>query len=337
MAPRRPFDRVPTARTRLGGNRVDFTSLHRLLGRGPSPLTDEMIDEAVAQGIAETDDLDWKASLPPTKRLNESDFPKDIAAMANSGGGVIVYGISEQEKKAAGRVDTGTMTEVHERSLRSVAVTAIVPPVFGLDIVQLGEEGNRCLAVVVPASADGPHLIYRNEYFGAPIRNNADTVWMKEHQIEAMYRARFEERRHTAEALDHLYSELVAGRDTDHRAWLIAVGRPRVTPTTITRWDRRSTATIQGCQRANAPIRTTARHPTVGDRRHPEPAPRSAPLGGCAIAACRRRPVLERSTGEYPLRRVCDTGVRGRWPSKRSGFTPTRLAVRLGSRRGRSR
>jgi hypothetical protein len=65
------------------------------LGRDPGPLTDEMIDEAVAQGIAETDDLDWKTRLPPTRGLNESDFPKDIAAMANSGGGVIVYGITE--------------------------------------------------------------------------------------------------------------------------------------------------------------------------------------------------------------------------------------------------
>jgi len=50
---------------------------------------------------------------------------------------------------------------------------------------------------------------------------------MKERQIEAMYRGRFEEQRHAAEALDHLYSELIAGRDTDQRAWLIAVGRPR--------------------------------------------------------------------------------------------------------------
>jgi len=53
----------------------------------------------------------------------------------------------------------------------------------------------------VPAGADGPHLIYyTNEYFGAPIRDNADTVWMKERQTEAMYRARFDERRHAAEA-----------------------------------------------------------------------------------------------------------------------------------------
>lgn len=45
--------------------------------------------------------------------------------------------------------------------------------------MQLGGEGNRCIAVIVPASVDGPHLIYRGEHFGAPVRNNADTVWMK--------------------------------------------------------------------------------------------------------------------------------------------------------------
>jgi hypothetical protein len=41
---------------------------------------------------------------------------------------------------------------------------------------------------------------------------------MKERQIEAMYRARFDERRHATEALDHLYGELIAGLDTAERA-----------------------------------------------------------------------------------------------------------------------
>ena len=217
---------------------MDFTALHRLLGRPPGPLTDEMIDEAVSQGVAETDDLDWKSSLPPASGLPQTDFPKDIAAMANSGGGVIAYGVTEQGKQATGRTDTGELTEGHERSLRSVAVTAITPPVFGLGIHQLGTTGNQCVVIVVPASADGPHLIYKNDYFAAPVRNNADTVWMKERQIEAMYRDRFDERRHAAEALDRLSTELVAGRDTAERAWLFAVGRPRVRPTTTTRWDR---------------------------------------------------------------------------------------------------
>jgi hypothetical protein len=52
--------------------------------------------------------------------------------------------------------------------------------------------------------------------FGAPVRNDSDTAWMKERQIEAMYRSRFQERRHAAEALDHLTSDASADRDTIH-------------------------------------------------------------------------------------------------------------------------
>jgi hypothetical protein len=216
---------------------MQFTPLHRLLGRAPAPLSVEMIDEAIRQAIAETDDLDWKSKLPAAKRMAETDYPKDIAAMANSGGGMIVYGITEKDKTATGREDTGELTERFEQTLRSVAVTSIHPPIFGLNITQLGEEGNRCIALIVPASIDGPHLIYRGEYFGAPIRNNADTVWMKEREVEAAYRRRFDERRYANEALDRIYDELAAVTQVEARAWLIAVGRPRITSTT----DMRST------------------------------------------------------------------------------------------------
>lgn len=146
--------------------------------------------------------------------------------MANTGGGIIVYGITETQKAATGRRDVGELTEQIERALRSAAVTAITPPIFGLRIHHIGTTGNQVVAIIVDASVDGPHLIYRGEYFGAPIRNDADTVWMKERHIELMYRARFDERRNSAEALDTLYAEQVAGKDTDKRAWLIAVAHP---------------------------------------------------------------------------------------------------------------
>ncbi|WP_244897480.1 AlbA family DNA-binding domain-containing protein [Mycobacterium alsense] len=191
-------------------------------------MTDELLNDAVAAGVAETDGLDWKSELPPAKGLSQTDFPKDVAAMANSGGGVIVYGIRETQKAATERLDVGEVDEAYERSLRSAAITAITPPVFGLNVLRLGAEGNRAVVVEVPASVDGPHLTYKNEYFAAPVRNDSDTVWMKERQIEAMYRARFDERRHAKEALDTLLSEAAAGRDTDTRSWLIAVARPRI-------------------------------------------------------------------------------------------------------------
>lgn len=217
---------------------MTFTALHRYLGDPPGPLTDDMIERTIAQGLRETDDLDWKSELPPLGAITNSDFPKDVAAMANSGGGTLVFGITEAQKAATGRKDVGELTENYQRALRSAAVTAISPPIFGLEVVPLGEPGNQCVVVVIPASVDGPHLIYRNDFFGAPIRNDADTVWMRERQIEAMYRARFDERRRSTELLHQLYSESAAMRAPDSPAWVVAVAHPRLQATLPNRPDQ---------------------------------------------------------------------------------------------------
>lgn len=206
---------------------MEFTPLHRALGVEPEPLTDALLTSAVEHHVTETHDLDWKAQLPPIKGIPNSDFPKDVAAMANSGGGIIVYGVTEEQKAATSRTDVGDFSEGWERALRNAAITAISPPVFGLKIHRLGTE-KRAVVVEITSSVDGPHLIYRNELFGAPVRNDADTVWMKERQIEAMYRTRFDERLHASATMDALYTGAAAGRDTGTRAWFIGVARPRV-------------------------------------------------------------------------------------------------------------
>lgn len=51
---------------------------------------------------------------------------------------------------------------------------------------------------------------------------------MRERQIEAIYRARFDERRYSSEAIDALYDETATGPNTDQRTWFIGVVRPRV-------------------------------------------------------------------------------------------------------------
>lgn len=197
-----------------------------------------MIDEAVSAHLEEADDLDWKKKLPPPAEVTRSDFPKDVAAMANVGGGVIVFGVAEEQKAARGRVDVGPVDEAYERTLCSAAMTAISPPVLNLRVHVVGDPGDHAVFVVVPPSVDVPHLVYRNDYFGAPRRNNADTVWMREREIAAMYRTRFEERRASAAALLELYDEGAAGRDSTERAWLIGVARPRVLSPLRTRLTR---------------------------------------------------------------------------------------------------
>jgi len=207
---------------------MDFTALHRALGLARERLSTEMLDTAVTLGVAESDGLDWKGAAPAQRELAQSDTVKDIAAMANSGGGLIVFGVEEVEKRATGRCDVGELGENYVRTLCRVAVSGIQPPVFNLDVRHLGEAGARALAVIVPASTEVPHLIYRNEYFGAPVRNNADTEWMRERQLESMYRARLEERRNSTDALDHLYREIVESQPRPAPTWFIAAARPRI-------------------------------------------------------------------------------------------------------------
>jgi len=221
-----------------------LTALHRILGIESGEITDEMISSAIAQGIRETDDLDWKSELPPERNLNQTDFPKDIAAMANSGGGVIVYGITEDEKTATGRKNTGKLSENHERTLRAAAYSAISPPVFGLEIETVGDEGNQVVAIVVPPSLDVPHLVFRGDLFGAPMRNNADTIWMREDLIAAKYRSRFDDQRNAIAALQELYDAQVASHETVDRAWLFAVARPRIPRVGITKLSRKTAVEV---------------------------------------------------------------------------------------------
>jgi hypothetical protein len=82
------------------------------------------------------------------------------------------------------------------------------------------------LAFVVPASSDAPHLIYPGEYFGAPIRNHADTEWMRERQLEDLYRLRLSQRANTDQVIDELYEELADG-PADKFATLVIAAQPR--------------------------------------------------------------------------------------------------------------
>lgn len=204
------------------------TSLHRTLGEDPGEFTDRMIDDAITQSIEEGDELDWKTALPPEKEFRDSGIVKDIAAFANAGGGVIVFGVTETNKAATGRHDSGELTEGYERTIRKLIMTAITPPVFGVQAIAIpSTTGTRAVALVIPASPDGPHLVYRNDTFGAPLRTGADTLWMNERQLEAAYRSRFDGARRGEEALQQLYDDMAAAVGTADRAVLVGAARPR--------------------------------------------------------------------------------------------------------------
>lgn len=96
---------------------MEYTALHRFLNRPPGPIDDDLLDAAFEAGLGETDDLDWKQRLPKREGLTGKDYLHDVAAFANARGGVIVYGVSEKNRFATGRMDAGEWSEGLERSM----------------------------------------------------------------------------------------------------------------------------------------------------------------------------------------------------------------------------
>lgn len=215
---------------------MTFTPLHRALGVSAGPITFEMLEQAIEIGVPENEELDWKRALPPADKFKDSDIVKDIAAMANSGGGMIVFGIAETNKAASGWGSTEcAITEAYERTIRQAAWSKISPPVLNLSTGNVvGTDGETAAWLLIPPSDEYPHLDFDRDRFRAPVRNGADTTFLSERQIEAAYRARFDSRLRSEQALDELYSRTVEGHATDKFAWIFAVAKPTVS----TRSDR---------------------------------------------------------------------------------------------------
>ncbi|MFD0047031.1 helix-turn-helix domain-containing protein [Pseudarthrobacter scleromae] len=205
---------------------MTFTALHRALGLEPRPLDFGMVEDAVDRGLIEQADLDWKRSLPMAGKNPEwkNEFAKDVAAMANSGGGVIVYGVEESNAAAIKVVDTGELTDRQERELRSIAFSAIHPPVLGTSFTPISKGDATVVVLHVPASEDAPHLIYKGDYFAAPLRDGSRTSWMKEKLIENSYRQRIDNRSQRTATLAERIDQ--PRGNTQERVWMVAAAAP---------------------------------------------------------------------------------------------------------------
>ncbi|MFV8396241.1 AlbA family DNA-binding domain-containing protein [Corynebacterium hindlerae] len=193
-----------------------------------------MIDAAIEQQIEETRDLDYKAKAPSAKAIKESDIPKDITAMANSGGGVIIFGVTDDHGKPGQRCEIGA--EVNERwgqALNQAAMSKIQPPLFGVQYEVIPGEDSQpaALLIVVPDSNRTPHMVDRREEgsVGVPVRVGGDTHWLSESEIARMYRDRFSAMERSQETLQKLYERTSELRGNE-KPWFVGVAIPKSEP-----------------------------------------------------------------------------------------------------------
>lgn len=190
-----------------------FTSLHRAVGAPPGEITEQILLDAESANIAEADDLDWKAELDEVKDGRE--FGKDVAAMANAVGGLIIFGMSEDGSERANELCGVEDSRRVIKSLRSKA-SVVRPFIPGLRIyrVPLSKPiGRDAVVVEVPRSPEAPHLVvWEKESWRYPKRRGTDTDWLGENDLEAAYAARFARRHDTETRLRKLLDEVAERR-----------------------------------------------------------------------------------------------------------------------------
>lgn len=175
-----------------------FTPIHRALGLEPGNISIDLFKQAVEHSVEEASDLDWKRVAYDSRKPRwDEEAAKDIAAMANSGGGWIVFGIEEDgDKNAASKIAPISWSATDQQRILRMAYAKIGPPVVGLEFHQIecgDEESGSIVMMRVPDSADAPHFAKKgDDAFVAPRRNGPHTVYMSDREIERGFRERFQ-------------------------------------------------------------------------------------------------------------------------------------------------
>lgn len=211
-----------------------FTPIHRALGLEPGNLTLELIEKAIEEGLEETADFDMKRVVPNLKEdKSKQEIAKDIAAMANSGGGWIIYGVGEGASDIAESIHPCEWTATEEQQMLNIAYTKIDPPVVGLEFnkISCGENSDKKLVLMhIPDSVDAPHFarVEKNN-FSAPRRNGPHTKPMTYRDIERGFRERFQRGVEQEKTLQGYFEQATEALNPEQGVFLAIAAVP-VTP-----------------------------------------------------------------------------------------------------------
>ncbi len=174
--------------------------------------------------VPEAFDLDFKTEMYGPTDKDRRDAATDVAALANTAGGLLVLGIEEDDQARATAAPGLELSEADERRIRQIVGSQVVPmPV--IDVLRVEDpdrSGHGVVLIAVPRSPLGPHAIVVNDGLRYPRRNGATTRYLSEPEVADAYRERFAAPRRQADRASEVETDAL-GRlaTTEDQAWIV--------------------------------------------------------------------------------------------------------------------
>lgn len=144
-----------------------------MIGKAASEITEADLHALIEGAVREDQSLEYKEALPGTGAEATREFCADAAALANTGGGDIIFGVREsrdEDGRATGVpgqiVGLGDVN-VDQAVLRleDILRQGVLPRVMGVQMTPVPCQAGHALLVRVPRSWAAPHMVKGNYRF----------------------------------------------------------------------------------------------------------------------------------------------------------------------------
>jgi len=138
-----------------------------LLHKSLDQITEADLQILVSTPVYESRVLDYKEQLPGDSSSEKKEFLYDITSFANSCGGELLYGISEEriDGKNTGKPSAMPGVNIENideliRKYENLIRTSVQPRIFGLQMKAIPlSNGNHVLLIRIPKSLNAPHMV----------------------------------------------------------------------------------------------------------------------------------------------------------------------------------
>lgn len=200
--------------------------LELILGCALAAINWSVVSSLVERRVTEDLTLDYKRELYGRSDADKKELAKDVAALANAAGGLIILGVDEDAQSAARGVPCVALSDDERRRMVDILVRGIAPLVPDLVVgeVEHPEDSARGVyMLLVPPSDQAPHGVRRNDAYAWPVREDRQARWMSESELASRYRTRFSGESQQTVRLDKIWQDSLPRVVSRHRGY-VAVG-----------------------------------------------------------------------------------------------------------------